>query len=54
MIIETLIRQGSRVLKANNIASHSIDSEILMSKKIKQMRRKLKYYKKKKMLKTLC
>ncbi len=41
MIIETLIRQGSRVLKANNIASHSIDSEILMSKVIQKDRRYL-------------
>jgi len=38
MIIETLIKQGSRILKANNIASHSIDSEVLMSKAIQKDR----------------
>ena len=38
MIIETLIKQGSRILKANNIASHSIDSEVSMSKAIQKDR----------------
>ena len=38
MNIEFLIRQGSKILKENNITSHSIDSEILMSKVIKKDR----------------
>ncbi len=38
MNIETLIRQGSKILKEKNIISHLIDSEILMSKVIQKDR----------------
>ena len=34
MIINSLINQGSKVLKEQNIASHQIDAELLLSEAI--------------------
>ena len=38
MIINSLIRQGSKILKKQNIASHQIDAELLLSKAIRKDR----------------
>ena len=38
MFVDSLIREGSRVLKEKNISSHEIDSEILLSKVINKDR----------------
>jgi len=38
MIINSLIRQGSKILKKQNIDSHQIDAELLLSKAIRKDR----------------
>jgi release factor glutamine methyltransferase len=38
MIINSLIKQGSKILKKQNIESHQIDAELLLSKAIKKDR----------------
>ena len=38
MIINSLIKQGSKILKKQNIDSHQIDAELLLSKTIKKDR----------------
>ena len=38
MIINSLIKQGSKILKKQNIDSHQIDAELLLSKAIKKDR----------------
>ena len=38
MTIDNLIKEGSRILRAQNILSHQIDSELLLSKIIKKNR----------------
>ena len=38
MIINSLIKQGSKILKKQNIVSHQIDAELLLSKAIKKDR----------------
>ena len=38
MIINSLIRQGSKILKKQNIDSHQIDAELLLSKAIRKNR----------------
>ena len=38
MIINSLIKQGSKILKKQNIDSHQIDAELLLSKAIRKNR----------------
>ena len=38
MIINSLIKQGSKILKKQNIDSHQIDAELLLSKAIRKDR----------------
>ena len=38
MIINSLIKQGSKILKKQNIVSHQIDAELLLSKAIRKDR----------------
>ena len=38
MIINNLIKQGSKILKKQNIDSHQIDAELLLSKAIRKDR----------------
>ena len=38
MIISNLIKQGSEILKKQNIVSHQIDAELLLSMTIKKDR----------------
>ena len=41
MKIQSLIKEGSKYLENNNISSHTLDSEILMSKILKKDRKYL-------------
>ena len=38
MIINSLIKQGSKILRKQNIISHQIDAELLLSKAIRKDR----------------